>query len=54
MPEDYETKAERFERKAAATTDPRERARLLKIAADYRALGRHQESHTKKPDRSNE
>ena len=43
MSEDYKAKADQYEKKAAQTSETRERQRLMKLAADYRALAKYQE-----------
>ena len=47
LAENYKAKADYYEKKAAQVGVPRERERLMKIAADYRALAQH---HKKQSD----
>ena len=54
MSEDYKAKADHYERKAAQASAPRERERLMKLAADYRALAKFQENRAKNPKPSEE
>jgi hypothetical protein len=49
MAEDYKAKADYYETKAALVTTPQERARLMKLAADYRALAAYEERQKDKP-----
>ena len=46
LSKDYTAKADYYEKKAAQAKAPRERERLMKIAADYRALAKHHERQT--------
>jgi hypothetical protein len=49
LSKDYRAKADYFEKKAEQAVAPRERERLMKIAADYRALAKHHERQGGKP-----
>jgi hypothetical protein len=49
LSEDYKAKADFYEKKAAQAGAPRERDRLMKIAADYRALAKHHEMKAGNP-----
>jgi hypothetical protein len=46
LSKDYTAKAAYYEKRAAEAKAPRERERLMKIAADYRALAKHHEGQS--------